>query len=178
MKYNIKYTIKYIPKLQIHQHSLLTRKVFSWHSSSIQVFTTTSSSKLDHHQRWIIIQVGSSSKLDHHHHCLRYLEEMVLSLNSTRHRKFYRAILAGCRHSLHVGIHIFNTYIWPWEEPILPPCHKGTTITYDHGRNQSCHHVRKEQHLHLNMGGTNPLAMSERKNTYIWPWEEPILSPC
>ena len=38
-----------ILKLQIHQHSLLTRKVFSWHSSSARVFITWSSSKLDHH---------------------------------------------------------------------------------------------------------------------------------
>ena len=27
--YNIRYTGEYIPKIQIHQHSLLTRKVFS-----------------------------------------------------------------------------------------------------------------------------------------------------
>ena len=46
-----------------------------------------------------------------------------------------------------------NTYILPWEEPILPPCQKGTALTYDHGRNQSCHHVIKAQHLHLTMGG-------------------------
>ena len=71
-----------------------------------------------------------------------------------------------------------NTYIWPWEEPILPPCQKGTTLTSNHGRNQSSHHVKKEQHLHLTMGGTNPLAMSKRHKTYIWPWKEPILSPC
>ena len=75
--YNIRYTSKYIPKLQIHQHSLLTRKVFSWHNSSAQVFFSESSSKLDHH--WIIIKygsslnhhqvwiiIGSSSSLDHH----------------------------------------------------------------------------------------------------------------
>ena len=43
----MKYTIEYIPKLQIHQHSLLTRKVFSWHNSLAQVFVTRSS--LDHH---------------------------------------------------------------------------------------------------------------------------------
>ena len=62
MKYNIKYTSEYIPKLQIHQHSLFTRKVFSWHNWSAQVFF--SGSNLDHHQRWIITR--SSSKLDHH----------------------------------------------------------------------------------------------------------------
>ena len=28
----MKYTSEYIPKLQIHQHSLLTRKVFSQHN--------------------------------------------------------------------------------------------------------------------------------------------------
>ena len=67
--YNIS---EYIPNLQIHQHSLLTRKLFSWHNSSTQVFFSGSSSKLDHHwiiikarssldHRWIIIKTGSSS---------------------------------------------------------------------------------------------------------------------
>ena len=58
----IRYTSEYIPKLQIHKHSLLTRKVFSQQNSSAQVFF--SRSPLDHHQIWMII--GSSSKLYHH----------------------------------------------------------------------------------------------------------------
>ena len=58
----MKYTSEYISNLQIHQHSLLTRKIFSRHNSSSQVFIT--GSKLDHHQSWIITR--SSSKLDHH----------------------------------------------------------------------------------------------------------------
>ena len=44
--YNIS---EYIPKIKINQHSLLTRKVFSQHNSSTQVFVTGSSS-LDYHQ--------------------------------------------------------------------------------------------------------------------------------
>ena len=59
---NMKYISEYILKLQIQQHSLLTRKVFYWHNSSVQVFFSGSSSKLDNH--WIIIKVRSS--LDHH----------------------------------------------------------------------------------------------------------------
>ena len=55
-----------------------------------------------------------------------------------------------------------KTYIWAWEEPILPPCQKGTTLISDHGRNQSYHHVRRAHHLHLTMGGTNPTTMLER----------------
>ena len=86
MKYNIKYTIEYILKLQIHQHSLLTRKVFSQHNSLAQVFFSRSSSNLDH--RWIFIK-SVSSLLDHH-------DQMVLSLNSTCHGKFYRAIPFSC----------------------------------------------------------------------------------
>ena len=75
----IKYTSEYILKLQIHQQSLLTRKVFSQHNSLAQVFFSISSgssldnhhwiiietgSSLDYHQKWIITR--SSSKLDHH----------------------------------------------------------------------------------------------------------------
>ena len=44
---------------------------------------------------------------------------------------------------------------------------KGSTLTSDHGRNQSCHDVRKAQHLYLTMGGTNPTTMSEMDITYI-----------
>ena len=36
---------------------------------------------------------------------------------------------------------------------LLPPCQKGSTLTSDHGRNSSCHHVRRDLHLHLTMGG-------------------------
>ena len=71
-----------------------------------------------------------------------------------------------------------NTYILPWEETILPPCQKGTSFIFDHARNQSYHHVRRAQHLHMTMGGTNPPTMSKGNTTYIWPWEEPILPPC
>ena len=55
----IRYKSEYILNLQIHQHSLLTRKVFSRQNSSAQVFVIGSS--LDHHQSWII--TGSSSSL-------------------------------------------------------------------------------------------------------------------
>ena len=98
--YNIRYTSEYIPKLQIHQHSLLTRKEFSWHNSLAQFFVSRSSSKLDHN--WIIIKVGSSSKmdhhwiiikarssLDHHHHCFAisinwcYLSILLFTRSST-----------------------------------------------------------------------------------------------
>ena len=46
----IEYTSEYILKLQIHQHSLLTRKVFSRHNSSKH-----KSSSLDYHWNIIII---------------------------------------------------------------------------------------------------------------------------
>ena len=89
-----RYTNEYIMKLQIHQHSILTRKVFSRHNLSAQFFFIvsfgssssylqvififkSSSSSMDHH--WIIIKsvssldhhliwiiTGSSSSLDHH----------------------------------------------------------------------------------------------------------------
>ena len=78
----IRYTSEYILKLQIHEHSLLTRKVFSRNNLSTKVFffvssgsssshihlqvififkSSSSSSHL--HQVWII--TGSSSSLDH-----------------------------------------------------------------------------------------------------------------
>ena len=86
-RYNIRYTSEYIPKLQIQQHSLLTRKVLSWHNTSPQLFFSGSSSKLDHH--WIIIKAGSS--LDHHHHhFFHYLDQLVLSLNYKFNKARYK----------------------------------------------------------------------------------------
>ena len=71
----IRNTDEYILKLQIHQHSLLTRKVFSRHNLSAQVFFSGSSLSschlhldLDHHSIWIIITESRSSlDMDHHH---------------------------------------------------------------------------------------------------------------
>ena len=61
-----------------------------------------------------------------------------------------------------------------------------------HGREQPYHHDRMAQPLYLtyssewlwisalisDMEGTNPLTMTEWLSPYIWPWKEPILSPC
>ena len=90
-------TDEYIPKLKIHQHFLLTRKVFSRHNLSAQVFFFVSSESsssfhhlhleflfilksssysghlhldLDHHLIWIIITESRSSSLDLDHHSI------------------------------------------------------------------------------------------------------------
>ena len=65
-----------------------------------------------------------------------------------------------------------HTYYHPWKGSALTSTGmvghtyyypgKGSSLTYDHGRNQSYHHVIQAQHLHLTMGGTNPTTMSER----------------
>ena len=136
---------EYISKLQLHQHSLLTRKAFSRHNLTAQVFffvsygssssyhhlhlqvifhhwiwiitrSGSSSLDLDHHSIWnIITGSGSSlnlyhhhwiciitwsgpSLLDHHHWIwiITGLSSLVLSLDSFRHRKFYRVIPFSC----------------------------------------------------------------------------------
>ena len=64
----IRYTSEYILKLQIHQHSLLTRKVFSRCNLSPQVFFSVSSgSSLSHIHLQVIFIVKSSSSLSHIH---------------------------------------------------------------------------------------------------------------
>ena len=87
----MKYIEEYIPKLHIHQHSLLTRKVFFRHnflalvffsvstrSSRLQVifvfksYSSSSHLDLDHLSIWINTNgiTGSRSSLDlDHHHC-------------------------------------------------------------------------------------------------------------
>ena len=114
----IRYTSEYILKLQIHQHSLLTRNVFSLtqfiNTILLLWIIIKAGSSLDQHQVWIItrstssidnlwiiikvgssldqswIITGSSSSL------LPLSRSKVLFLNSTRHRKFYRANPFSC----------------------------------------------------------------------------------
>ena len=144
----IRSTSEYILKLQLHQHSLLTRKVFTRHNLSAQVFFFVSSGSssglrhlqihlhlqvificksssldLDHLSIWSIITgSGSSLDIDHHgtssldldhlsiwiiitgldldHYCWIIItgfgSTLVLSHDSSRHRKFYRASPFSC----------------------------------------------------------------------------------
>ena len=107
----IRNTSEYIPKLQLHQHSLLTRKVFARHNLSTQVFFSVSfwsSSSLrhlqvififksssfvshlhldlDHHLIWIIITRSGSSSLNLDHHSIWIIiVESRSSLNLDHH---------------------------------------------------------------------------------------------
>ena len=65
--YNIRYTSEYILKLQIHQHFLLTRKVFSRHNLSAHVF----------------FSVSSGSSMSFHHVHLRFIFIFKLSSSSS-----------------------------------------------------------------------------------------------
>ena len=136
----IKYTSEYILNLQIHQHSLLTRKVFSRQNLSAQVFCSISSGSssslhhihlqfisifkspsssshlylqvtfifkssspgsvslldIDHPSISIISGFGSSLDLDHLCWIIITGSSRVLSHDSSRHRKFYRANPFSC----------------------------------------------------------------------------------
>ena len=129
----IRNTSEYIPKLQLHQHSLLTRKVFSRHKLSAQVLFSisygssssslhlqvifiwiitrfgSSSLDLDHHWIWIISTGSTSLDQDHHSIWINTTGSSLLVLShdsshtgiSTEPSLFH----AGCRPSLHVGLH-------------------------------------------------------------------------
>ena len=66
----IRYIDEYIPKLQIHQHSLLTRKVFPWTNFSVLVFfsVSTGSSSSSSHIRLQVIFIFKSSSYSSHLH--------------------------------------------------------------------------------------------------------------
>ena len=75
-------TSEYIPKLQLHQHSLLTRKVFS-----LQIYQHKSSSlyHLDHHQVLIILTFNSSPYSIHLHLQVIFIIESGSSLDLDHH---------------------------------------------------------------------------------------------
>ena len=121
----IRYTSEHIPKLQLHQHSLLTRKVFSWHNLLAQVFFSVSSGSssglrhlqvififnssssishlhldLDHHLIWIIITESRSSlDLDHDHWIWIIITESRSSLDLDHHHWIW-IIITGSGSSL------------------------------------------------------------------------------
>ena len=64
----IRYTSEYIPMLQIHQHSLLTRKVFSRHNLSTRLFFYVSSRSSSSHLHLQVIFIVKSSSLSSHLH--------------------------------------------------------------------------------------------------------------
>ena len=55
---------------------------------------------------------------------------------------------------------------------------KGSTLIFDHVRNQSILYIKRALHLHSTMQGTNPIYMSKGLYTYIQPCEEPIQPTC
>ena len=171
-------------KLQLHQHSFLIRKVFSRHNLSAQVFFSVSSgsSLSPHHLQvificiWIITWFGSSS-LDLDHLWFWNISigssSQVLSLDSSHHRKFYRAspFHVGCRPSLHVGLLQClymtlsqngppNTHIWPCGNQCHNPVRKAQNSHLTHVKNQSNIHVKKGSALIFDT------------------CEEPIQNPC
>ena len=94
-------TSEYILNLQLHQHSLLTRKVFSRHNLTTQVFFSVSSGSLSSSCRLhlevlfifkssFIIGSGSSLNLDHRHWIWIIITESGSSLD----------IITGSRSSL------------------------------------------------------------------------------
>ena len=70
-----------------------------------------------------------------------------------------------------------HSHLTMWEH-IPQNCQKGPTLTFDHARNQSSTHVKKDLHLHSTMRGTNPSYMLKGLCTYIRPCEEPIQPTC
>ena len=146
----IKYASEYILKLQIHQHSLLTRNIFSRHNSSTQVFITGSSSKLDHY--WIIIITAYAISIKW---C--YLLILLVTGSYTEPTLFH----VGFRPILHVGLHLLQ--------------HLYLTMGGTHPTSML---ERPAQHLYLTMRGTHLAYMLERLCTYIWPCKEHIHHTC
>ena len=87
----MKYIEEYIPKLHIHQHSLLTRKVFFRHNFSALVFfsASTGSCLSSSHLHLQVIFVfkssgsGSSLDLDHHKMASLGLDHYSIWINIT-----------------------------------------------------------------------------------------------
>ena len=68
-----------------------------------------------------------------------------------------------------------NTHIWPCGNTSHNPVRKAQHSIHLTMRGTNLViYVRRAQHLHSTMWGTNPTYMSKGLCTYIWPCEEPI----
>ena len=57
-------------------------------------------------------------------------------------RMAFSAYIWWCRNQSYSHIIMARQSYLTWKEPILSPWQNGSTLTYNHGRNQSSHHVR------------------------------------
>ena len=106
----IRYMDEYIPKLQIHQHSLLTRKVFSRPNLSVQVFFSVSSrsSSSSHHLQVIFIFRSSLSSIHLHLQFIFIFKSSSSGYGSSLdldHPHWIWIIITGSRSSLDLDHH-------------------------------------------------------------------------
>ena len=171
MKYNIRYTSEYIQKLQINQHSLLTRKVFSRHNLSSQVFFSVSSGLSSSHLHLQVIFIFKSSSPSSHLHC-QVIFIFKSSSSSLDHHLIW--IITGSSLSLdHHWIIIIitaSTISIKWcylfillvtgssTEPAL--FHAGCRLSLLVGLLQRLYLTRSQngQHSHLTMRGKHPTS--------------------
>ena len=113
----IRNTSEYIPKLQLHQHSLLARKVSSRHNLSAQVFFSVSSRSLSspsHFQVifiwiWIITRFRSSS-LDHTRYGTSSLDHTRSGTSSLDHTRYGTSSLDHTRSG--TSLDLDHHWIW------------------------------------------------------------------
>ena len=103
---------KYIPKLQLHQHSLLTRKVFFRHNFQ---HWCSSLDQLDHLCLQVIFIFGSGSSLDLDHH-------RTSSLDLDHHHQ------TGSGSSLDLDLDLDHLSIW------IITTRSGSSLDLDHHR--------------------------------------------
>ena len=99
-------------KLILHQHSLLTRKVFSRHNLSTQVFfslSSESSSSSRHLHLQVIFIFKSSSSLGHHHLHVIFISGFGSSLDLDHHHSIW--IITWSESSL-------DHHLWIWIIPL------------------------------------------------------------
>ena len=98
---------EYIPKLQLHQHSLLTRKVFYRHNLLAQVFFSISSrsSLSPHHLHLQVISIFKSPSSSSHLHLDLDLHSIWIIINgsgSSLDRDHLWSIISGSGSSLNL----------------------------------------------------------------------------
>ena len=189
----IKYTKEYIPKLQIHQHS-----IFNQEGILLTQFINTSL------HYCIIIKVGSSSSLLPLSRANGAISQFYLSQEVLQSQPFFMLVVGlpfmqvliffssyihryGRTHLLPSGerpqhLHplawqytpttiqgkVLHLHLpaWQWQDTPTTIRGKALHLHLTMG-GPAYHHVGRAHHLHLNMGGTNPFTMSKRHSTYI-----------
>ena len=147
------------------------------HPHSNQNGSTLTSDHLGTHamvtSEWLCTYIWSCGNTSHSHIRMALIPRLSIPgnwLGTSIQRMEINAYIWSYRNQSYSHIKMAQNLYETLKEPILSPWHNGSALKYDHGRNQSSHHVRMDLSSRLSIPGNWQGASIQRMAfiTYIW----------